>query len=111
METSLSKIQCELKSRSELVIPYMFENVYICLHVFKNRIAFIPPLAEAGVFCDDYDKWRDNGRGTGIAFFAEAITIHDKRRIGRSIREIRKNDIPVIVCLEKQEANTANRVK
>ena len=23
---------------------------------FKNRIAFIPPLAEAGVFCDDYDK-------------------------------------------------------
>jgi hypothetical protein len=25
---------------------------------FKNRIAFIPPLAEAGVFCDDYDKNR-----------------------------------------------------
>jgi hypothetical protein len=23
---------------------------------FKNRIAFIPPLAEAGGFCDDYDK-------------------------------------------------------
>jgi hypothetical protein len=22
------------------------------------RIAFIPPLAEAGVFCDDYDKKR-----------------------------------------------------
>ena len=29
---------------------------------FKNRIAFIPPLAEAGVFCDDYDK-PPNSRG------------------------------------------------
>ena len=28
---------------------------YVCMF-FKNRIAFIPPLAEAGVFCDDYDK-------------------------------------------------------
>ena len=49
----------------------MFEkSIYMFAYFLKMRIAFIPPLAEAGVFCDDYDK-------TGYIIAVKGGYIHD----------------------------------